>query len=277
MGYRKNNTPVYHRFIDLVKKGFATLDEKNQNEVIEFIKSCQHSEGGFTDRAGKPDLYYSLFGTWLSVALDEMQIQVQHKKFIARLSEIHENTVEEFASLLIKISIPGYDFKKPSFFSMLNRMLFKSSRVNFFYRIFLFILIIDALYRPKIIYPLMRGILGFYSPPADSPCSVHAAITVARSESGLDVKREQQVLFSHFEEGKGFKAFRSTEEPDLLSTAVALFALKTTDADLRKIAPDCLDFIQQNYENGAFLAGNGDEIRDLEYTFYGLLALGTLV
>jgi hypothetical protein len=277
VGYRKNNTPVYHRFIDLVKKGFATLDEKNQNEVIEFIKSCQNSVGGFTDRVGKPDFYYSLFGTWLSVALDEGQIQAKHKNFIARLSESHENTVDEFAFLLIKISLPGYDFKKPSFFSVLNRMLFKSSRVNFFYRIFLFILIIDALYRPKIIYPLVRGILRFYSPPADSPCSVHAAITVTRSESGLDVKREQHILFSYFEDGKGFKAFRSTEEADLLSTAVALFALKTSDTDLRRIAPDCLDLIQQNYSNGAFLAGNGDGVRDLEYTFYGLLALGILV
>ena len=84
-------------------------------------------------------------------------------------------------------------------------------------------------------------------------------------------------LLSFFEEGRGFKAFPQVGTADLLSTAAALFALKEAGADLRIIAPSCLHFIQENYSSGAFLAGNGDEIRDLEYTFYGLLALGTLV
>ncbi|NCB08501.1 MAG: hypothetical protein EOM73_10090 [Bacteroidia bacterium] len=40
--------------------------------------------------------------------------------------------------------------------------------------------------------------------------------------------------------------------------------------------PDCLNLVQQNYDTGAFLSGDGDLSRDLEYTFYGLLTLGTL-
>jgi len=63
----------------------------------------------------------------------------------------------------------------------------------------------------------------------------------------------------------------------LLSTAVASFALKTANSDLRLVRPACLKLIEQNYSNGAFLAGNGDKMRDLEYTFYGLLALGVLI
>ncbi|MFA5330143.1 MAG: hypothetical protein WC384_20280 [Prolixibacteraceae bacterium] len=35
--------------------------------------------------------------------------------------------------------------------------------------------------------------------------------------------------------------------------------------------------IPENYANGAFLSGDGDLTEDLEYTFYGLLALGVLV
>ena len=65
--------------------------------------------------------------------------------------------------------------------------------------------------------------------------------------------------------------------PLTLSTAVALFVLRETAYDMRMITPVCLDFVQQNYDDGAFLSGDGDATRDLEYTFYGLLALGTLI
>jgi hypothetical protein len=63
----------------------------------------------------------------------------------------------------------------------------------------------------------------------------------------------------------------------MLSTGVALFVLKETGYDLRMIKPGCLDFIQENYSAGAFLSGDGDVTKDLEYTFYGLLALGSLL
>jgi hypothetical protein len=93
---------------------------------------------------------------------------------------------------------------------------------------------------------------------------------------GLDVNKDIQQLFEYYEEGTGFKAFKEVESTDLLSTAVALFALEKAGAGLKTIAPDVLGLVQNNYSEGAFLSGNGDETRDLEYTFYGLLILGTL-
>jgi hypothetical protein len=80
----------------------------------------------------------------------------------------------------------------------------------------------------------------------------------------------------YFEKGKGFKVFPEQGNADLLSTAVSLFGLKKIGADLRIVSPVCLDLVQQNYDNGAFLSGDGDSSRDLEYTFYGLLTLGVL-
>jgi hypothetical protein len=99
---------------------------------------------------------------------------------------------------------------------------------------------------------------------------------VARVYSGINVKKQTRQLFSYFEETKGFKIFQNAEKADLLSTAVALFALRKGNADFRLVAPDCLHLIQQNYDAGAFLSGDGDSSRDLEYTFYGLLSLGIL-
>jgi hypothetical protein len=93
------------------------------------------------------------------------------------------------------------------------------------------------------------------------------------NQDGLD---EQEVLKSFACKSGGFKAFAHLDQADMLSTAVALFALNFAGSDLRLLKPGCLDFIQQNYAEGAFLSGDGDPTTDVEYTFYGLLALGVL-
>ncbi|RIH63765.1 hypothetical protein D1164_17655 [Mariniphaga sediminis] len=276
MNNRNSGKPLYSQLIGLVKKGFSTLENENQREVKEFIRSCQHPNGGFTDRGGRSDFYYSLFGVWLSAALDMPETLENHKSFVGEKQHERSGTVDALASLLIRISLFEEDFQKPSFLKLL-KMAFRESNQSIFYRLFLFFLVFDAFYQGKMIHFFARIILFFYPLPVESPGSIYAALTLIRYKVGLSVNREKKALLFHFEKGKGFKAFRNVEEADLLSTAVVLFALKATDTDLRMVAPDCLEFIQGSYDSGAFLAGNGDEVRDLEYTFYGLLALGTLI
>lgn len=71
-------------------------------------------------------------------------------------------------------------------------------------------------------------------------------------------------------------ATKTTKAADLLSTAVALYSLYFAGADLRKIRPACLDYIDSLFHNGGFSANSIDPDTDIEYTFYGLLALGAL-
>jgi hypothetical protein len=42
------------------------------------------------------------------------------------------------------------------------------------------------------------------------------------------------------------------------------------------IKPDCLDFIDSMFKNGGFGGNVLDQDPDIEYTFYGLIALGSL-
>jgi hypothetical protein len=277
VGSKSSDISIYHQFIGFVLKGFATLDATSQVEVKKFIQSCQHSGGGFTNRAGRPELYYSLFGVWLAEAIGLEKNLKNHKRFILENAKVQKEPVDAFAEILIRKILFKNEFKKPSKLRLFKMVSQNAGKVSIFYRLFLFLLAFDALYRNKGFYFFARPILSFYSPSAESPCSIQAAVVVARQKTGLSIKKEAKILLSFFEEGKGFKAFREVDEPDLLSTAVALFALKFSGADLRLVTPTCLELIQQNYSSGAFLAGNGDEMRDLEYTFYGLLALGTLV
>ncbi len=76
----------------------------------------------------------------------------------------------------------------------------------------------------------------------------------------------------------GFLAVPGSPLPDLLSTATALHALACLE---RRISADvrdrCLDFIDTLWSaDGGFHGHWADDFLDPEYTFYGLLALGHL-
>ena len=75
----------------------------------------------------------------------------------------------------------------------------------------------------------------------------------------------------------GFLATQAAPMPDLLSTATALHALSSFDLELARYREPCLDFIDSLWTNkGAFHGNWADDDVDVEYTFYGLLALGHL-
>ncbi len=75
----------------------------------------------------------------------------------------------------------------------------------------------------------------------------------------------------------GFLAAPEAPMPDLLSTATALHALAGLQISFEHIQEQCLDLIDTLWTNeGAFHGHWGDDQVDTEYTYYGLLALGHL-
>lgn len=277
MGKPLSEIPVVYQFINLVQKGFAALDNESQAQVKQFVQKKQLENGGFVNRAGHADLYYSLFGIWIASGIGLEEELEKHRQFVLEKEPAKTNLIDDFALLIIRLVLFQNKFPKPSVFKLIRTAFLTRHNISFYYRIFLFLLTFDVFYSKNIIQFFGRIVLPFLSPPAGSPCSVYAAVLVARQKVGLKTEKEVKNLLNFFDEEKGFKTFREVAEADLLSTAVALFALKFTSSDLRLVSPACLELLQQNFSNGAFLAGNGDEMRDLEYTFYGLLALGILI
>ena len=53
----------------ILKRSVDILDDTIASELKSFIESSQSSSGGFKDRAGNPDLYYTLFGWFTADAL----------------------------------------------------------------------------------------------------------------------------------------------------------------------------------------------------------------
>lgn len=75
------------------------------------------------------------------------------------------------------------------------------------------------------------------------------------------------------DETGGFYASEQAPIPDLLSTAVALFTLRLLEINVKDAAP----FIQAHgLDNGGFAPTLYDDYSDVEYVFYGLLALGSI-
>lgn len=276
--HSQNKIPVYRQLVANVHAGFMALNEDAQNEIKGFIKKQQHGNGAFTDRAGTPDLYYSLFGLWLSLATEQNSQLSALKKFVLEQNEIQATSlIEELALTLIRIELDS-KWKKQSAISIVYKIIKKGRAIDLSYQFFLIALLIDAGGKNKgPFYFLSRIWLLFYKAKGNIPCSLASALLFARNMVGLNTLKLQKNLSTYHVESGGFRAFKSMNSADGLSTGVALFVLKETNYDLRNISPCCLDFIQENYLEGAFLSGDGDETKDLEYTFYGLLALGSMV
>jgi hypothetical protein len=276
--FKRKDTPIYLQLVKYVQAGFLALDVSVQTEIISFIKSQQNTKGAFVDRAENSDIYYSLFGLWLSMATEQKELQNKLRSFVEESKDNNfKSPVEDMALLLIKSEFNS-EQKKESILTLLRTVFKKGKMIELSYQFFLISLVIDASGRNKKLYYFFARIwLFFYKPKGNLPCSLTAALVYARKMLGLKVSFLQKKLIGFSSKEGGFRAFESVETSDTLSTGVALFVLKETGYDLRLITPGCLDFVQQNYHSGAFLSGDGDQTKDLEYTFYGLLALGSLV
>jgi len=271
------HTPVYRQLVETVRAGFQLLDKPVQNEITAFLAGRQADNGAFMDRAGRPDLYYSLFGSWISMATEQRVLQSALKGYITGLTSAEPTgPVEDLALLLIKTELDD-DFMKQSVLSIIKPFMKKGRMIELSYQFFLISLAIDASGKNKGFYYFFARIwLSLHRSRGNIPCSLTAALVFARKMLGLNTNHIQKRLLDFLVEGGGFRAFDSVQTADMLSTGVALFVLKGTGYDLRLIKQGCLEFVQNNYVEGAFLSGDGDLTRDLEYTFYGLLALGSL-
>lgn len=297
--------------VSLLRNALDVLDEQGQTEVFQFLRSQQNTDGGFKDRGGRSDLYYSLFGMMLLRAIESevrsqksevekaksgvefhelvegnsplgiwnLGLETKLKCFVERQSSSQvPGFIEQCCLALLQKELRINRILRTKTLLKLTRSFWKERHsINLSYRSFVLFLTLDAVLPFRSLLQRFSGkMLSRVEVNEHSPCSEIAAKVFLLKMLGKDCFDEQQLLVSFASESGGFRAFQHLGQADMLSTAVALFALKNADCDIRVMTPDCLDFIQHNFVDGAFLSGDGDQTTDLEYTFYGLLALGTL-
>lgn len=260
----------------ILRNSKGLLESEMIEEMRGFIRQSQADSGGFADKAGKGDIYYSLFGYFVAEALDEAGIVDSLKSFVAKtVKEKALKGVNLYCAAILYVKLFGLDKTSNALKKKVKSELLSHKHVASEYNSFMGLL---ALYYFED-YLGMNSLLKQYKSfewKGNQPCTVVAATAILLDINGRSNKISQEKLMSFYRRNGGFAALKNAPESDLLSTATALYALLFTGSDLRLIKPDCLMFADSLYHEGGFRSMKPDPEIDTEYTFYGLLALGTL-
>ncbi|HEX2970121.1 MAG TPA: hypothetical protein VHO46_13575 [Bacteroidales bacterium] len=278
--FRLLSLPYLHSFeknsIEIVlKRSLRVLDTEVINGIKRYTVSKQTLSGGFEDKAGNPDLYYTLFGFFIAEALGLNDLYPSVRNYTETF--IHNKKPEGVYLHCTAILASKLDCntKTRNFLkTLIHEDLEKQDEKRSGYDSFLHLLSCYYLKDYVSLYRINKRLtarLDYIS----LPCTVASALLVLRKSFRKPVDELVRTVLSFYDEG-GFKATFSAPAPDLLSTAVALYALRFADSDLRMIKPECLGFVDSLYDNGGFAGNIIDNEADIEYTFYGLIALGSL-
>ena len=257
-------------------KSIGLLESEMLVDIKAYILRKQTIQGGFADRAGKCDLYYSLFGYYVAEAFSITEVKDPLRNYVKRaVDESVLSGVNLYCAAILYAKLYGYDVATCKLRKLVKTDLKQVKNQQSEYTNFLGIL---ALYYLEDFIGIKR-IIGHYKSfkfPESLPCPVTAAATILLETAGKPDKYVADKLLAFYRGNGGFAALKQAPAEDLLSTAVALCALHFIDADIRLIKPECLSFVDELYDNGGFRSMLLDVETDVEYTFYGLLALGSL-
>ena len=255
--------------------------------VSKFLHSQLNPDGGFRDRSGASDLYYTVFGLEGLIALSEKLPDTT----LVYLQGFGNGDTLDFVHLCCLIRCWA-DLGKVA--PVAPGRLFEQLTSNA-YNCFLACAAYQDLRLPipepqrvADFIETMRADDGSYSNLPRQPIGLTpptaAAVTLLRQLDAAPTEPRPMGagtladwLLARHHAGGGFHATPFAPIPDLLSTATALHALAGMKVPIDTIQESCLDFIDSLWTNsGAFYGNWMDDTQDCEYTYYGLLSLGHL-
>lgn len=278
--------------------------------VVNFTKGFQNPDGGFKGRSPQSDLYYTIFGINILQALDaeiSSETATNYVNYVKSFGDgdgldlVHlcalaqgYSTISKFNEQYLSNDI-AINLKK-RLIAKIERYrsddggfhIATGNRYSSAYGCFIALLAYQELGieipdKNKIIYALNALVAadGGYSNERSqvqgNTLATSAAVTVLHQLYYPISDKTKLWLLNRLHPRGGFVAFPSAPIPDLLSTATALFALHSIGCDLAHIKEQCLDFIDSLWcSDGGFYGSWVDDAIDVEYTFYGLLAIGCL-
>jgi hypothetical protein len=257
--------------------------------VESFLRGQLDEEGGFRDRAGERDLYYTVFGIEALLALradlpaDALARYLRSFGDGSTLDLVHTACLARAWAALP----PGLREAAPAgaLAESLGRPRPEAATA---YALFLTVGALQDLGRPlppaDEIVAVLEGLRAADGGYANHPGAAQgqtpataAAVAVRRQVGAEPEPAAGEWLLARAHGEGGFFAAAGAPMPDLLSTATALHALAGLQADLGPLREPCLDFLDTLWSSrGGFLGHWADDVLDCEYTYYGLLALGHL-
>jgi prenyltransferase beta subunit len=272
---------------------------ESRDLVAAFLHGCLNPDGGFQDRAGLSDLYYTVFGLDALVALQE---NLPAGATAAYLDRFRDCAALDFVHLAC-LARAGAALRRPPDHDLQNRLAAgieacRSADGGYAttpgavhgsaYAAFLAMGAYQDLGRAipscEDVVASIRGLRaadGSYGHQPGMPSgltTVTAAAVLVMHELDAPVDRAAGLwLLDRCHPRGGFFASPSAPVPDLLSTATALHALAAVHVPMAGLAEPCLDFVDSLWCNrGGFFGTWADDAIDCEYTYYALLSLGHL-
>ena len=266
-----------------------------------FVLQKQNADGGFQDRSGRSDLYYTVFGITALLALDSPFSAEKTRDYLNAFGDGAELDFAHLCCLARCRALLGSNTNQSVNESLARRMESHrsadggyhpviGSRNGSAYSAFLALgAHQDLLSRLPAPDRLIKSFRHLATPdgawanelPAmiASTNSTAAALAVLASIRPHLIRRKSgRWLLEQSHPLGGFRASPLAPLPDLLSTATTLHSLSALGVSIASVREPCLDFIDSLWSNdGGFHGHWHDDIPDVEYTFYGLLALGCLV
>ena len=264
--------------------------------VEEFVGRERNPDGGFRDRDGRSDLYYTVFGLDAAIALRMDPDPEPTARYLDRFGTGEGLDLVHLCSLVRCRAVTGFP---PGHAEALARRLSAFASPDGGYRPHgtsratayadflawgawqdLGRTVPDASAIAASLGPLERGD-GSWANEPDIPVgstTATAAAIALLSDHGVPVHpSSSRWLRDRIHAQGGFLATPGAPLPDLLSTATALHALATLRVPFDPFREACLDFLDSLWTNtGSFHGHWQEEHLDTEYTFYSLLALGHL-
>lgn len=247
--------PIGYILIKTLRQGTEVLEEGVKEQVRSFVRSQMMDDESFMNRGGKSDLYYTMFGWMLCYVLNIETDKAKREAYInnveARKLDVLHKTVFEQCRLVDEL---------------LRKGLWRGAIGNWGRRHHIeefFGLFVKHTVGRSVNGEAARLLVG-----SDATKSHRTVVEREEKKEALEYIRGMQ------DETGGFLANEGAAMPDMLTTAVALFTLKAFGMKARF---EAVDFVDVHYrEDGGFMPNLLDEESDVEYVFYGLLALGSL-
>lgn len=255
--------------------------------VAQFVHSQHLPDGGFAHKAGESDLYYTVFGIDCLVALRQDLPTGAIASYLQTFGDGERLDLVHLTCLARCWSAIGGATQVNRLRPIVMRRLGEKPPESVYDCFLACGAAQDVGAQPPEaaqIEATLKSLAigdGSYSNDAsirmgNTPATAAAVTLQHQLGLAIDERSVAWLLARHHAEG-GFFAIDGAPVPDLLSTAVALHALSAARADLTAVREPCLDFIDTLWTNrGSFYGNWAEESLDVEYTWYGLLALGHL-
>lgn len=281
------------KILDALNRGKNLLGEEATADLSNFIKSQMLPDQSFMDKSGKSDVYYTLFGWMLCWILNINQDNKKMKNYLLHLNEEELDLVHYTAfkrcelirslmnngKLITGIrTVHGQKMKQLTDFKLVPH-----NDTNAPYTQFIWMTLqedtgnknkdwVNTIKSLSAYKAENGGYLNTKDGVTATTNATVAALSIIGQLSDYHTSSDVYYLKDLQKESGGFAAAESSPVPDLLSTATALFTLYGYQQRAKFSA---MNFIEAHWsESGGFVATILDDKSDVEYCFYGLLALG---